>query len=174
MSKTRFSIEVTAADIERATRNDSYTCVVAQAIARTIPDARNIDVDVQMIRFTIGGERLGFLTPYVVQGYVVAFDAGDEIHPFTFQLRDPKRLRRSVQTEAGRAIHNAKQRAQRAAAKDMHDKSSISSAAAAAESVRAAYDGEQKTRVTEGRKPPPRVFKKKRRSYGHRVLRINQ
>ena len=48
----RFKVEVTEEDISKAQRNNSYKCVVAQAIARTIPDATRIEVDTQAIRFT--------------------------------------------------------------------------------------------------------------------------
>ena len=99
---SRFTVKVTEKDIERAQRNDSYTCVVAQAIARTLPDATRIEVDTQTIRFTRNNARYVYLTPWAVYGYVVGFDAGDEIVPFTFQLRDPRRAARKVRTESGK------------------------------------------------------------------------
>jgi len=86
--KSRFNIDVTAEDIAKAHVGDSYRCVVAQAIARQVPNARRIEVDVQTIRWSDQEGRHVFLTPFTAAGYVVAFDAGDEIHPFRFQLRD--------------------------------------------------------------------------------------
>lgn len=191
--KTRINIEVTERDIERAHRNDSYTCVVSQAIARAVPDATRIEVDAQLIRFTRAGIRYAYLTPYAVQGYVIAFDAGDAIEPFSFQLRDPKKLRRHLHTEAGKAIDRIRKRERRKAAASPAANGSeqghahVSDATKSAtgkkkvselEEVKAAYAGAAKSRkVADGgdsRRAPPRVFKKKRRSYGHRLLRINQ
>jgi hypothetical protein len=172
MSQSRYTIEVTDAYIERARKNDSYRCVVAQAIARTIPDATRIEVDVQTIRFTVEDERRLYLTPYVVQGYVVAFDAGDPVVPFKFQLRDPKRLRRRVHTKAGKAIKRARNRAATKRVDPRRDEDLTPSADV--ESVKAAYAGEPQRETTPGERIPPRVFKRKKRSYGHRLLRINQ
>jgi hypothetical protein len=190
--KTRINVEVTERDIERAHKNDSYTCVVAQALARTVPDATRIEVDTQAIRFTCSGTRYLYLTPYAVQGYVVGFDAGDPIQPFSFQLRDPKVLRRRVNTEAGKAIDRARTRQKRAEAsaaprEGRGGKPPVAASKKAAtgapqadelEAVKAAYADAQKTRKVanggEGRRAPPRVFKKKMRLYGHRLLRINQ
>jgi hypothetical protein len=193
--KTRINVEVTERDIERAHKNDSYTCIVSQAIARTVTDATRIETDVQLIRFTRGGVRYGYLTPYAVQGYVVAFDAGDPIQPFSFQLRDPRILRRTVNTEAGKAIDRARTRQKRAEAspappappEGRGGKPPVAASKKAAtgapqagelEAVKAAYAAAQKSRTVAGgsdaRRAPPRVFKKKTRMYGHRLLRINQ
>jgi hypothetical protein len=190
--KTRINVEVTERDIERAHRNDSYLCVVAQAIARTVPDATRLEVDTQAIRFTRSGTRYLYLTPYAVQGYIVAYDAGDKIEPFAFQLRDPKIIRRTVNTEAGKAIDRARTRQKRAEAspappEGRGGKPPVAASKKAAtgapqagelEAVKAAYADAQKSRKVpdggEGRRAPPRVFKKKMRMYGHRLLRINQ
>jgi len=186
--RTRFNVEVTEADIERAHKNDSYNCVVAQAVARTVPDATRIEVDSQTIRFTTQNERRVYMTPYAVQGYVIAFDAGDHIEPFSFQLRDPKRIKRVLNTEAGKAVRRATERARRGAKKSataiaktendvitgMEDPKQAATAAYA-EAKRDHAKGETLRKVDGGdRKAPPRVFKKKQRSYGHRLLRINQ
>lgn len=165
-TQTRFTISVTEQDIERAHRTDSYRCVVAQAIARSIPDAHNIDVDTQTVRFTRQGERLWYLTPYAVQGYVIAFDAGDPIEPFDFTIQNPRKARRTaVLTEEQREEKREADRARRRAkAREQRESGKAKSTAAAAQ-----------TRVTTGTgKTPPRVFRTKRRYYGHRVLRVNQ
>lgn len=190
MATSRIKVKVTEADIARAHRNDSYTCVVSQAVARTVPEATRIEVDTQSVRFTAGGERLIYMTPYVVQGYIVAFDAGDEIAPFEFQLRDPKRVARKVRTSAGHAADRAALAARRTEAK----KTKVATGAVATSkktkvptapvgtsknAVTAAYAeaaGDKRRTYSDkgGPKSPPRVFKKKTRSYGHRLLRINQ
>jgi hypothetical protein len=188
--RTRFDIRVTQDDIDRAHRNDSYHCVVAQAIARAIPEATNIDVDTQTIRFTLKGERLWYLTPYAVQGYVIAFDAGDHIEPFRFRIDSPRRARRDlrnleVRREQKRAERVARAEREgriytpRSSVADTETPATLSTAVppevTEAGAVLAAYGAEVRSRGDGGvGKPPPRVFRTKRRSYGHRLLRINQ
>lgn len=195
-------IQVTEADITKAESNNSMRCVVAQAIARTIPDASRISVDVQTVRWSAGNERFVFLTPYSVQGYVVAFDAGDKIEPFTFNLDNRKRIdvRKQTKTPAGKAVGRATER-QRSARKRVERldqqsllplpepeqavltaqaeaaKAELVAAESNAEKVKAAYAGAvQVERLPESspRKAPPRVHTTAERHYGHRVLRVNQ
>jgi hypothetical protein len=92
MAQRRFSIQVTQHEIDKAQPKQSGLCMAAMAIARTIPDAHHVDVDLRTIRFTLNGERHVYLTPYAVSGYVIGYDAGDEIHPFSFQLREDARV----------------------------------------------------------------------------------
>jgi hypothetical protein len=89
MARKTYKIEVTPLDIEKAIQNDSYQCMVAQAVRRTIPEATRIMVDMRTIRFSLEGCRLQYLTPTDVAQYVVDFDAGDAIEPFKFGLRKP-------------------------------------------------------------------------------------
>ena len=107
-------IKVTQADIDRAITSHSSKCVVAQAIARQIPDAVYIDVDTQTIRFTRQGRRWAYLTPYAVQGYVIAFDAGDEIEPFDFTLSKNIAVARRKTTPDGAKVALARDSARRA------------------------------------------------------------
>lgn len=197
--RTRFTFQVTEADIAKAKKNDSYQCVVAQVIARTLKNATRIEVDSQAIRFSLGDRRLVFLTPYAVQGYVIAFDAGETIEPFSFQLRSPARVRQRRLTAAGHVVERARMRARNAArrantrrnagqADDQHptrrdagqadDQHPIdpreAAKAAYAEARRTLDDIPLTVSNRAGRRSPPRVFKRKMRSYGHRLLRINQ
>jgi hypothetical protein len=112
-------IQVTEADIKKAETKSSMRCVVAQAIARTVPDARRVDVDVQTVRWTRGDDRYVYLTPYSVQGYIIAFDAGDDIQPFTFALDDRRRVpvKTTRKTVAGKTIGRAAQQKRRKKAK---------------------------------------------------------
>jgi hypothetical protein len=182
---TRITVEVTERDIERAHRNDSYTCVVAQAVARTVKEATRIEVDTQTIRFTVDDERRVYMTPYAVQGYVIAFDAGDAIEPFSFQLRNPRRVGRRIRTEAGKAALRASNKARRAAeqtavahpAKRATARSEDDPRTAATEAYREAREvtkGEPATQRKGVGAPPPRVWKRKKRTYGMRLLRINR
>ena len=118
-TKSRFDISVTQTDIDRAFQSNSAKCVVVQAIARTLPEAHRIEVDTQTVRFTIGDERYAYLTPYSVTGYVIGFDAGDKITPFTFRLYQDQRvpIRRRTRTPAGSHIATANDRVKRATRK---------------------------------------------------------
>src|SRR5262245_27636965 len=167
------TVAITEKDIEKAHRNNSYKCVVAQAVARTFPDDHHIEVDTQTIRITDGQERKAYLTPYAVQGYVVAFDAGDRIEPFSFQLRNPVPVRQPKMTSSGKLAHQAQVRARRRAHKAGRDSKVAAREAYAA--VKAEHPG-RSTEPAEGpaRTAPPRVFKLKQRTYGMRMLRINR
>jgi hypothetical protein len=202
------SIQVTQADIDKAIVKNSARCVVATAIARSIPEAKRIAVDVQAIRFsTTDGQRHTYLTPPTVAGYVVAFDAGEEIHPFRFTLRsDQHMLTRTANgpsTTAGKetdrarkAVTAAKTSVKRAEAKvselrtqkappaqikraeaavaDKRD--AVAEREEARRSVIAAYKGQARSMPKDKSLPPPipKVFKRKERQYGMRMLRINQ
>jgi hypothetical protein len=101
---TRWTVEVTDADIQHGVRDDSFHCVVAVAIARTIPEAAYFNVNDKTIRFSLVNQRkrLRYVTPDKVSQYVTAFDAGDVLHPFTFQLRDPFRVDDMGKSQASR------------------------------------------------------------------------
>jgi hypothetical protein len=173
----RTRIDITDRDIARANRGDSYTCVVSQAVARTIKSATRIEVDTQTIRFTKDGYRYIYNTPPAVQGYVVGFDAGDPVEPFSFQLRDARVARMYRRTPAGKAVEKARSTERRR--KPTKDRPVTKA------SVKAAYHAAAAAARAQGMplrhavdntvaKTTPRVFKKKARSYGHRLLRINQ
>lgn len=195
----RYTINVTDDDIARAQHNNSYKCVVAQAIARYIPDATRVEVDTQCIRFTrpsIG--RLTYLTPYLVQGYVIAFDAGEEIHPIKFQLQHPVRIKQRLATEEGKkavrargaAIAATKKASTKASTKSNAKKrptktTGPSQATTAAEptlSPKEAYaqarrENPGQARVTtsgDRSQAPRRMFRARKREYGNRLLRINR
>jgi hypothetical protein len=202
--RVRFNIEVTAEDIAKAKVGDSFNCVVAQAIARQISDARKIEVDLQTVRWSDQNGRHVFLTPYSVAGYVIAFDAGDKLHPFRFMLRDAiPAAQKRAQTEAAKAakrsrntVRTERQREKQAAAvladpiapakkaaaarvqlEEAPER--IKAAEAAHEDLKAAYRaaGESiaEERITETTKrAAPTIHKKKRREYGQRILRVNQ
>lgn len=194
------TIRVEQRDIDRAIRKSSSRCVVALAVARQIPDASRIEVDVQTIRFTQGDERRTFIVPPAVAGYVCDFDAGDEISPFAFRLRTDREVitRKPVLTEAGlerakardrvnqakrgvtkaaaiAADPNASPEARTAARATVRKQKAKAKAAAEAKAkVDAEHAGKPTTESTAGANPPmPRVFRSGRRNYGQRVLRIN-
>jgi hypothetical protein len=202
--RSRFNFQVTEKDIEKAHVGDSYQCVVAQAVARQLPNAHHIDVDLQTIRWSDEDGRHVFLTPYEVAGYIVAFDAGEELHPFNFHLRNAvPAMQKKAKTRGAKAVKASRskvsneQRRQKDAEAVLADPSSPPEKVAAAyeviaqapgrleqakanhEDVKAAYkaSGEvmSEQRVSETtRRAAPRVFKTKSRAYGQRILRVNQ
>jgi hypothetical protein len=192
--RKRVSVSVTEEDIAKAHQNDSFSCVIAQAVARTVPAAHHIEVDTQSIRWTEGSERYIWLTPLSAQDYVIAFDAGEEIAPFRFQLSRRTPVRRQERTEAGVAVDNARsavrtakvaqERVERAAKREEATPKQVKAAAAKVakaertfEQVKTAHRGEKQTvrKPGPGRTQAPRrvITKTRIRSYGQRALRIN-
>src|SRR5262245_19659791 len=202
--RSRFNVEVTQADIDEAHVGDSFHCVIATAISRQIPNARKIEVDLQTIRWSDENGRHSFLTPYSAAGYIVAFDAGEEIHPFRFQLRDAvQTAQKKAKTEPAKAAKKSrdKVRVERERVRDAEtlladpdapsDKiaaarervkegpARIEAAKAAHEELKAGYAAMgisiSEERVTEtARRGAPKVTKTRRRVYGQRVFRVNQ
>src|SRR5215469_1218113 len=111
-------IHVTEEDLEKAARNreglppgrgNSATCAVAVAIARQVPGAHRIDVDLRTIRWTDADGRKVFLTPYKVADYVIAYDAGKELQPFSFMPRERvEALQRQAVTAPAKAREKAR------------------------------------------------------------------
>jgi len=196
-------VDVTSKDIGGGKRSDAMHCAVQRAIERTLPDATRVEVDTQTVRFTdAAGQRWAYLTPYEVAGYIIRFDAGEEIEPFSFRLMGDKRIpvHRRVRTQAGRVAERARSAAaakvRREAAKTRADyakaprskrvprpPTSKEEQEAAQNAGRAAY-AKAKAKVegrvlsrreTEGlAQAPRRVFKLKHRHYGERRLRVNR
>lgn len=195
-------IDVMQSDIDKADLKASSRCVVATAIARTYPDATRIEVDLQTIRFTRDGERFVYVTPYAATGYIVAFDAGEDIHPFSFRLNHSNRVgvHTKSRTPAGKKVSNAV-RAKKAALQKLEQldmavatseakgeplpppvKAQRKAVAAKVQQreeelaeVKAAYASQAQYVPTEGKRlSPPRINKTGTREYGQRRLRINQ
>lgn len=81
-------IQVTQDDIDKATRENSHSCMIAEAIKRQVPDVKNVAVDVQSIRFydTKHKRRVAFLTPQECVLGLVRFDRGVPPKPFKFSM----------------------------------------------------------------------------------------
>lgn len=80
-------VNVTQEIIAKSVRRDSSHCMISDAVAAAVPDARFIHVDIQTIRFTLGEFRFSYLTPRKGQLELIKFDQGEPIEPFAFQLR---------------------------------------------------------------------------------------
>ena len=119
----RWMVNVLEEDFEHGVPSDSNRCAVKRAVARDIPGATRVEVDLQTIRFSLNGERHVFLTPWSVSDYVIAYDAGDEdeLHPFSFTLRPShvvgSKVQRKVFTEEGAKVDAARNRVRKAKAK---------------------------------------------------------
>jgi hypothetical protein len=111
MTKKRHTIEVTQTDIETAVPKDSGHCAIADAIARQIPGASRVTVDLQTIRWTDTekGERYVYLTPRVAQALLLDFDQGerDYCQPLSFRLDRPVHIV-PVMANKGPAIAQAR------------------------------------------------------------------
>jgi hypothetical protein len=162
-------VHVEQHDIDRAVQQDSSHCVVATAVARAFPDAVRITVDTQLIRFThaLTGRRVAYLTPLKVQAYVVAFDAGDPIPPFSFSLSDPVPVRQRQLTDEGKRRQLvSKDKRKGKPANPRKPRPLLDAVITQPNTVDAS--------APDAWRPPPLVFKRRTRQYGMRVLRANQ
>ena len=80
-------VDVTQEIIAKSVLRDSSHCMISDAVRAAVPDAKFIHVDIQTVRFTLGEFRFSYLTPRKGQVELIRFDQGEEILPFTFQLR---------------------------------------------------------------------------------------
>lgn len=166
---TQHRIEVTQDDIDKSKRGDGSLCIVATALARQIPDAVRVLVDTQTIRFTHAetGERVQYLTPYIVQQYVIAFDAGDRATPFAFKLNSTERVR--IQRKKPKPTPPKKHAPKRARPRggDVPTEPAYDDPTPTPKPTPPALNEKP-------RKAAPYAFRRKRRDYGMRALRINQ
>lgn len=169
-SANNLLIEVTQEDIDAAIRNNSSHCAVASAIQRQVASQR-VAVDIQTIRMTMKGtsQRRIYLTPAKVQQYIIDFDAGDPLKPFSFWMKKPAYVQhtRSERLEMGnRAELVPVERMAHGTASDVN----IHMATPEAENDSPAY-----VALPAPRRAPPRVSRQaSRRSFGLREMRINQ
>lgn len=102
--RTRYTVKVSLDDLTNGKMGDSFKCMFSRGLAKTIPDASSINVDTQSVVFSVPHEgelvRLTYLTPPVLQAYVIAFDAGEELWPFRVTLKDPHLTRRPKRAKA--------------------------------------------------------------------------
>lgn len=84
----RIELQIPQEVIANATTGDSAHCMIADAIAAQIPDAKSITVDLQTIRWSNRkrGERYIYLTPPDAQDALVLFDQGYAVEPFSIRL----------------------------------------------------------------------------------------
>lgn len=85
---------VTPEIIASGITGDSSRCLVVMAIKVMCPEVNRVLVDGFSIRMTNAktGMRYSFQTPIRVQRYIIEFDAGAKIEPFTFRLDNPRHI----------------------------------------------------------------------------------
>jgi hypothetical protein len=112
-SHGRFRIYVTKEILETAIKRDSHHCAVQMSIEDQIPWAKRITVDTQTIRFTDDRKkatgrwvRNWYLTPRVIQQYIVDWDAGKPVKPFSFLLKQPTKVTCSPMKSGGNGRNN--------------------------------------------------------------------
>jgi hypothetical protein len=125
-------------------------------------------VDTQLIRYTsaVTGQRIAYLTPPKAQAYVVAFDAGDPIAPFSFWVDKPVHLRQTVRTERGKTAHR----------KRADERAKARREGRAPKEIEVEGSGPTREQVADADavRPAPLVFRRKQRTYGMRALRANR
>lgn len=82
-------IKVAQEFIDNAKRKDSHHCMIADALAATVPGAKYVFVDVQTIRWTDPATRQRFicLTPPKAQVNIINWDQGEAVAPFEINIQ---------------------------------------------------------------------------------------
>lgn len=172
LEKSGVRVDVIEEDITRAIKRDSTHCAVAEAIKRTLPQAQGIDVDMQSIRFRIPEERRRFIymTPRTIQAYIAAFDAGEDLAPFSFTLNHP--IWTGPIGVWANVQNNSRVHGEEAAVEGDDDTVSGTALITITEK-RPAAEGEQKT-VVRAPSLPPYIRPNRARRYGGRELPMNR
>lgn len=104
----RITVAVTREIIDLSERRNSSHCMIAEAVKRSVPEARHVSVDLATIRFTDPNKRLRYiyLTPRKAQYALLDFDQGHHAEPFEVQLRAAQ----VVRSGAGRERRGATRR----------------------------------------------------------------
>ena len=85
----RGTVNVLQEHIDEGIRKSSTHCAIAEAVRLAFPQATEVFVDLQTIRWSdrARGFRYTYLTPPIAQQYLLHFDAGVKCRPFSFNLR---------------------------------------------------------------------------------------
>lgn len=81
-------VEITQDIIDNSMRQNSGHCMIAEAIKQQVPNAKQVSVDLQTIRFsdTVKQKRYIFLTPRIAQQALIRFDQGLPVEPFEMAI----------------------------------------------------------------------------------------
>lgn len=86
---TKLVVNVTEDHIEAATKRDSRSCMIAEAIKAEHPHFRKVMVDLATIRWTNPRTKKRYvcLTPAAAGIALVAFDQGQKVEPFVVAMK---------------------------------------------------------------------------------------
>jgi hypothetical protein len=174
LSEQSLRVKLTQPDIDKARRKDSWKCVVAQTVKRHVPEAKRVSVDIQAIKVFTDEAIWTYLTPRVVQDYIVAFDAGrdEQIVPMSFTLKDPFRSQRRAHTPKGSKAERERRAAVETALGEGLTKEQ------ADDRGRIAYEAAKREAgpgpVRERRTGDQRIPTSRARAYGVRALEVNR
>lgn len=141
-------IHVTQEDIDAGKACLGSVCPISMAIKRQRPTATRIETDMQLIRWSVGRRRYYRLTPRTAQQFIVDFDAGVKVKPFSFNLGAPTFIVDKTGEEPKTKIYHHEHRG---------------------------GNGSTSTKVTVHKKKPPRTNPNgRKRVYGACGLRHNQ
>lgn len=82
-------IDITDKEINEGIIADSRKCMIAEAVKNSLPDVKQVSVDLATIRFTDKktGSRYTYMTPRAAQQALVQFDNGQKPEPFRIRLQ---------------------------------------------------------------------------------------
>lgn len=111
-------IKTSKQNIDGAVRGNSRHCMIADAIAEQVPNAKQVIVDAQSIRWTDKekGVRYTFMTPPEAQKQLIRFDAGKVVEPFVVEIGEPV-LVKSVHVDNNGKRHKTREQKRKASAK---------------------------------------------------------
>jgi len=84
----KLTVMVTQDIIDRACRKNEHKCMIAEAIKKQVPGAKQVSVDLRSIRWSDPekGLRYVYMMPEMGTAALIGFDKGNRIPPFKFRL----------------------------------------------------------------------------------------
>lgn len=128
-----YKIKVPQSVIDKASKQNSKRCMVAQSVRQEIPGARSVDVTSSRVKFTLGKTRFVYDMPGKAAKAVELYDdAGPwAVEPFSFTLderqcttgpviKHPKRAYKKRSKTTAAKIRNGKTRRKRVSKDQTH------------------------------------------------------
>lgn len=102
----RCVVEIDQATIDNAIQRTTRHCMIAEAIKRALPEMTGVTVDLKTTRFTNSVKRLRYIynTPDSVCQFLIDFDQGETLEPFSFKLQRAVQI---VRAESANPIKTA-------------------------------------------------------------------
>lgn len=80
-------VSVSQEDIAGGMPGSVFSCPVALAIKRAVPEADEVIVAVSKAYAHVGDCLVSYRLPLDVQGFIISFDMEHPVQPFTFEMR---------------------------------------------------------------------------------------